>query len=420
MAGGFRSPFFPLGLSSAPAPVVAPEAETEALVIPTSWRQLGLSVLYGDSVCLSGRNPSIGSLSEKIESYTHEVRAIGGFYSASVTFKASPYEIKDWLQDGIGRSIAVYDQAGETIWEGFVDKITSTIENVQITRGPLISADVANRVKIRYSVADFSLSPPAVGVTLTSATANNTTSQAKYGIIEKVMGLNQATETLALQVRNSWLREHAYPQSSITSSYASNSEPSITLECLGYWHYLNTWLYFSSSTLESDLSDKLQDVLDSSPNSGLFSDNYGYIESNATQVKNNETEDRTALAIISEMSALSDGSNNKYNAGVLEDRTFYYQTVPEQIAYYQEAGAIIKSAMRTFVLPWRVRPGNWIYYSGLMDDTGSIATLDDLYKNPTVAFIESVSFSSPFEVSITTQRLSKLDSLFARMGITGV
>lgn len=420
MAGGFRSPFFPLGLSSAAAPGVSPETGATAINVPTSWRQLGLAVVYSDSLCMANRNSAIGTLSEKVVSYTHEVRAIGGFYSCSITFKDNLSQIRDWLQDGVGRHIEVYDQSGTVIWEGFVDRVNATIENVQISRGPLISADVANRVKIRYSVADYTIAPPSVGVTLTSAPVNDTASQDKYGIIEKVLGLDQATERLANQIRNSWLREHAYPQSSITSSYASNSEPSIVLECLGYWHYLNTWIYFSNSTLETDLSTKLQAVLASSLNTTLFSTDYSFIETNTTQVRNSETDDRTAMTIISEMSTLSDSSNRKYNAGLLDGRVFYYQSVPELVAYYQETGGVIRDSMKSQVLPWNVRPGNWIYYSGLLSDTGSLLTLDDLYKNPVTAFIESVTFSSPFEVSITTQRLSKLDSLFARMGITGV
>lgn len=396
-----------------------PMTEAFLLSIPTSWHRTGISVLYGDNLCVSNRNASIGFLGEKIESYSHEIRAIGGFYSATITFKDNESNLRDWLQNGIGRHIEVYDQAGEMVWEGFVDKIDCTIENISISRGPLISADVGNKVKVRYSIVDYSISPPSVGITATSAYTNDTTSQSKYGIIEKVISLNEVTTTLASQVRNSWLREHAFPQSSITSIYAQNSEPSITLNCLGYWHYLNTWIYFEDDPGSSEVTEKIMDILGDSPND-IFSGDVSFIESNTTEVKSAETSDKTALSLISDLVTMSDSSNNKYIAGFYGGRVFKYGPVPETIGYYQETGGVIKNTIGRPVLPWSVQPGNWIYYSGLLPDSSQLSTLDDLYQSPVTAFIESAAFSSPYEVSLTTQRLSKLDQLFSRMGITSV
>lgn len=386
---------------------------------PLIWQEAGLSIIYADPITQSGRRQFIGNLAPAIESYSHEIRSIGGFYSASISFKTDLLSLEDWLDNGLGRHIQVVDEAQDVIWEGFVDRLTISAGGVQYSLGPVISSDIANRVRIRYSIADYTISPPSVGVTVTSAYANDTISQLRYGILEKTLSVNEVTETIARQIRDTWLQAHSQPPTSMRISQSGTSEPTVTLECLGYYHYLQTWTYNNSATGTITITEKIEDILISSPNEGLISSELGYVASNGTEVRNDETGDKTPQSIIEDLVSYGDSSNNQYTVGIYEGRKLYYQPIPEEITYiynlFDNKGII--TARETPINPWAVRPGVWIYSPGFTPGRRRPSTLDELNRSPHATLISSASFSTPFNVDVDGGKSRKLDRLFARMGL---
>lgn len=412
---GFPSPLLPLALS---VPVVEIQEPPE-LNLLSIFSQKGVQISFSDPILMPNRRRHILSLTD-YEAYTHEIRSRGGYYSANTSFKVPLSLAMEWLTDGVGRHVETYDQAQEMIWEGFVDKVTLSIGRLEYVMGPLISQDIGNKVRIRYSVVDYSIAPPSVGVTLTSAYANNLASQNRYGIIQRTLSANEITETTASNIRDSWINEHASPRLSVRSSFLNNTEATLTVDCLGYWHYLDTWNYSNPATGGSTITEKITQVMDSSVNSGLFSEDYGFIDDNSLEVKTYEGGDKTPMSIMSELATYGDTSDSRYNLGFGPGRKLYYTVMPAIVEYYQHFDGSVYTLAGQELYPWNVQPGKWILYAGLLPVSNVPFGIANLRANPACAFIEAVTFSTPYNVDISTAFVSKLDQLFARMGMSGI
>lgn len=418
MAGGFYNYLLLLGLSSPAYPPVIEIPEAVPIVIPSTFKQTGLNITYSYPLLSVGNGMYIGSLSDQVESYSHETRSVGGYYSASMSFKTNDVVSQDWIMNGVGRHIEVFNPGQQIVWEGLVDKVTMNIGNFSISVGPLITKEVANRVKIKYSVVDYSISPPATGVTITSAVANNTASQNRFGIIERVLSGNELTETLAQSIRDSWLTEHAFPPIVVSSTLLGNSEPTLTIDCLGYWNYLSTWTYTNATAGSQTIREKIIAVLEDSPNA-LFSENYSRISNNETDVAEQDS-GKTPDTILTELTSLGDSASNRYTIGMYAGRQLVYEPIPTQVGYVQHVGAGISTLDGRRVNSWDIVPGKWVYYTGFLRPRSIPTSLAGLASDPGSGLIETVSFTAPGDVSITSARFSKLDQLFARMGMSGI
>lgn len=414
---GFKSVLFLLGLGNQAATVQTP---VNAQPIHSSWGQAGIAVMYGDSLFQSNRVETIGILNGQIDSYTHEVRRIGGYWSASINIKVNIQEMRDWLENGLCRHIKVVNQSQQTVWEGFVDSVSSGLGAVTVQVGPLITRDFANKVKMRYSVADYTLSPPSVGVTLTTAPAENTVSQRKYGIFERILTGSDMNQTLATTLRDSWLKEHSFPKVTINTSSGQNIlEPVVTINCLGYWHYLDAWTYTNSTTGVINASEKIKDIFASDPNE-IFSTNYGQVEENTTQVPAQETEDRTPTPILQDIVSLGDNLRNIYMLGVFEGRKVKYRPIESKISYIQDIDGLVKSRFHQPVYPWDIRPGEWIFVTGIFPSESIPESETEIEQSLSSGIVESITFNAPNQISISTARLNKLDQLLARLGIGSI
>lgn len=416
---GFYDYLLLLGLSSPTFPPVIEIPGAVPVVIASNFKQTGINISYSDHVLSQGRRSHIDSLTEKIDSYTHEIRSVGGYYSASMSFKTNDVVSQDWIMNGVGRHIEVFNPGQQTIWEGLVDKVTLNIGNFSITSGPLIAKEVANKVKIKYSAVDYSISPPATGITLTSVAVSNEASQNKYGVIERTLSANELTETLAESIRDSWLTEHSFPPIVVSSTLLGNSEPTLTIDCLGYWSYLNTWTYTNNTEGSQTIREKILAVLQSSPND-IFSTNYSRISNNETAVAEQETSGRTPETILTELTSLGDSSSSRYTIGFYANRQLVYEPIPTTIGYIQYVGSGLSTLDGRVVNPWDVVPSKWVYYVGFLRPRPTPNTLTSLAADPGSGLVESVTFTAPGDVSITSARFSKLDQLFARMGMSGI
>lgn len=419
MAAGLYNYLLLLGLATPASPPVIQIPEAIPIVIPSTFKQTGLNIAYSDHLLSVGRRGYIGSLSDQIESYSHEIRSVGGYYSATMSFKTNDVVSQDWIMNGVGRHIEVFNPGQQIVWEGLVDKVTLNIGNFSISVGPLITKEVANRVQIKYSVVDYSISPPATGITLTSVAVNSTASQNKYGILERTLSGNELTEALAESIRDSWLTEHAFPPIVVSSTLLGNSEPTLTIDCLGYWSYLSTWTYGNTTAGSQTIREKILAVLADSPNA-IFSENYSRISNNTTSVAEQETSGRTPDTILTELTSLGDSSSSRYTIGMYAGRQLVYGPIPTSVDYVQHVGAGISTLDGRRVNSWDIVPGKWVYYTGFLRPRSIPSSLANLASDPGSGLVETVTFTAPGDVSITSARFSKLDQLFARMGMSGI
>lgn len=353
--------------------------------------------------------------------YSHEVRSIGGYFSARITISASKKKVEDWIDYGLGRHIVVYSPSLVVIWEGFVNSIKASLGPLEFTIGPLL--DIKNRVAVTYSTVDTSVTPPAIGARVTTSTANNTTSQARYGIIGANHSTDGDTATGAAQLRDMLVNDpnRAYPPTSRDSNL-SGGGASVELECAGYWHWLNVYNYANTAGAgDVNLSTKIQSVLAANPN-GLFSTDYSMITTNTTQRPAYEDGNRTAEAILKDLNSKGDSSFNSYTMGFYAGRRFYYQPAPAEIAYQQRitGNRGIVNKLDLVTRPWDVLGARWIFYPDFLIGRFPPITGANLGTDPRAGFIETVGFRAPYEVSVNGVKLNTLDQVLARRGLGSI
>ena len=140
-----------------------------------------------NSIQLSAFSPLHAGVKRELQSlhnfaYSHENRALGGYYKANASFQVNQQLAEEWIEYGLGRHVETYGPHLDVIWEGFVNKVTATLGPLTFSIGPLLN--IGNRVKVAYSTVDYTVSPPLAGVATSTAVTNDTTSQDLYGILE--------------------------------------------------------------------------------------------------------------------------------------------------------------------------------------------------------------------------------------------
>lgn len=358
----------------------------------------------------------INSLRKELLDYEHTINAFGGFRNAVLTVRASFDSIQDWMEDGLGRVIKVYDQDTKLMWEGFANKINVSYSGLEVSIGPL--NQIANKVNLVYSSFDTSTNPPTVGVRKITSVAEDTVSQEKYGIWHKLLSAAGVADTQADQLRDLYLSVHAEPDTS--SDFASQrNELRLVIECRGFMDYIH-YPFNQTTSGTQNLSTKLLAVLAADPNS-LFTDT-SKIASNTYQVIAYEKNDVRADGLLKGMTALGDSSQNRYLFGIYEDRVPIYRQASSDIDYVirlSDQGRRVEDDNGGIVYPWQVRPGYWAFFTDFLP--GRKFNYDvNLRLDPRALFIEEVVFRLPNTLIVSGSRLSKLDQKLAQMGLAGI
>jgi hypothetical protein len=353
------------------------------------------------------------------DSYSHVVQALGGYWSARFTISDRQDNIEDWLDRGIGRHVEVYDNALVKIWEGFVDKVGVNLGALSSPRGPELN--IGNRVSVAYSTVDTSENPPVMGVRARTALADDAASQASYGILQTLLSAGGMTAVEADQARDTYIAENKEPETSQSITLGGTQGPSVTVECLGYVHWFTKYIYnqvANSGTL--DLDAKLQAVISADPNT-LFDTGFQEITANTLAVQRYENKDKKAWDLIKSLVALGDASDNRYLFGVYDDRVPRYEAAPTTLEYTMRLGEeeprIENEAAGTRVFPWNVLPGKWLlitdFLIGKTDET-------DLRLDPRAMFVESVTYTAPWGLTLAGGKTDKLSQQLAKLGLAGI
>ena len=371
------------------------------------FRQIGLSLSISEPAWNSTGFQA--DLTNEISGYRHEIRALGGYWSASFSMPAGFAYIDDrWL----GRHVTVRDDALVIVWEGFIDSMDIRLGGLTLTLGPLLN--IANRVDLVYSTVDTTVSPPTVGLRANVGVANNTGSQTLYGIRSKVLSTGGATPTTAAYIRDAYLTENAYPQNS--KQFSGSGGLGLTFNCLGYVHMLD-WPYSETVTTGTrDASGKITDILGDDPN---LTWNTDHVNANTLQVDAWENDDKLAFALIKEVVGHGDIGNNRWLFGVYDALRVWYHAAPTTIAYEQQLSddqqAITEAGAQVF--PWAVQPGKWLLIPDL--DVGR-SVVSNLTEDLRAAFLESVTYTAPWNLSWQGSQKETLPQVLAQLGLAGV
>ena len=363
------------------------------------WRS---SVGYGEWV------------TDRTQSYTHEIRADGGFWSASIGLGADQTYIEDWIENGLGRTITV-DDSGDVIFHGFVNQISARIGILNMVYGPLL--DIRNRVYVTFAPTDYSTEPPIRGDETITDAGNNTTSQSRYGIL---IGIENGSELVDMAEAESYrdriLDERAYPPSSDDVSAAGQT--SLTLDVTGFVHLLQYPYTNAAATGTINASTKLANIIAANPNIAYIPFDTTYIDTNVLQVGDLSEGYDTALTIIQrDIVSLGDTTQNRWTFGVYENLCCHYHVAPTDIAYNQQIAeqAIMFESGEGAVSPWRVRPARWVFRTDYL--VGRTFPTDDFRQDPRYRFIESVTYTAPHGLQARGGKTDTLPQLLAQLGV---
>jgi hypothetical protein len=377
------------------------------------------TIVVGSSYDPTGR-PITDDLARRIGSYEHTIASNGGYWSASFSLSGPLVEMEEWLTR-LGYHIQTYNKAGIKIFEGFVNRVDLSAGTLTAARGPLM--DVANRISVTYTpILDATTTPPTMGTQTTTTIAENATSQARYAILESVIDggrlLDDGTTDAAAQLRDTYLAEMANPESTEELGLGTSSEPSVTVEILGYAHWLQRFVVQDLTATTIAINTKIQNALGADPN-GLFSTDYTRIDSNPFLIPRYEDDNRMAWDVIQEAVEIGDASDNRYTFGIYNDRRAVYTAMPTSVAYQHRIASPnmdVLTLAGTLVDPWNVLPARWLF---LPDFMVGLTPATTMREDPRYMFIESVQFTAPDQIQISGSRVSTIPQMLAKQGMWG-
>lgn len=382
----------------------------------TLHSQTGLTVIILDSFALGGR--WLMNIDNGLLSWSHTVAADGGYKTASMTFTDSQPALESFLEFGLGRQVILYDGHTFPRWSGFVNSITMTLGGLSYQHGPLL--DIANYCRIVYSTVDTSTTPPTMGVRKALPWISDADSIAKYGRIEKALSSGGSTDAEASQMLNMYLEEYRLPRSSQAINPSAGNVPSMTLELLGDVTWFETYVYNTTATGATNALTRLQAIMVASPTI-TFSTDYTDMDANSTSVPAWENDDQSAWEIMKGIIALGDPVDyTRFTFGIYNDKKAYYKKIPTDIEYVYRISSgsqVIETLGGAVVDPWAVLPARWIFVPDIMIGRNMIT---DLRDDPRNVFIESVSYTAPYGLTITGGRISKLSQAMAQKGLSGI
>jgi len=395
------------------------------MTTPSFYQQTGLSVVASDPLLAANRSTWYARLADQVSSFRMEKRAVGGYWSASAAASLRQDEVEDWIERGLGRHVQVQDEALDVVWEGFVNTIEARMGRLTFTLGPLM--DIANRVQVVYSTVDNTVSPPILGIRARlPLPVDDAASQAAFGVITKILSTGGSTAGEAAQNANAYLAEHAWPATGRRSTLLGGAAASLSIEMLGYWHWLTVHYYNQTAATGTDTaSAKLQAVLAAINlvNAGLFSTDYARLTANTVPVSRWEDEDRTAEDVVKAINAL--GMVTSYartNVGFYKGRQIVYEPAPTSIRYVQRAMSndLLTDLIGGRVQPWNVQPGQWIYYADFLTGRLPPVTGAAIMRDPRCGLIETVSLDDRYGLDLNGIHAGTLDQMLARQGLAGV
>lgn len=376
----------------------------------TIYEHAGISIIYADPLCKTGRMGYLGTLTSELNSYQHSIASEGGYVSAQFSIPSNPTDLEGWLGDGLGRHIQTFNSAGEVIWEGFVNEIDISFGPLSIKRGPLMN--IANRLTVLYS--DFT-----TGSSETTTVANDTDSQDRYGIIHKVLSTGRCSSTTANSLRDTYLAENSLPETSQTLA-SQSGDLAVNVSCLGYVKWLEAYPYNNGTVNTYTLREKVIEVLSSDPN-GIMGTNYTQIEPNTLSVFETDEDNRIAYNIIKELVAMGgDANNNRRTFQIYADRRPYLQEIASVIEYQMNlsgTGPQVENVLGDRVNPWDVKPAKWLMFT---DFLVGLNPTGNLREDPRAMFIERVTYNAPFDVTLEGGKVSTLKQQLAKLGLGGV
>lgn len=273
--------------------------------------------------------------------YRRTIRFQGGYWQANFRLQAPLNDLirifNNWLGYHFEESVG-----GVTTWEGMIYEMTL---NLPFTCRIKTLDVLANSVKATYLSGSS---------TATTAAATQTESIARYGQKEELLSLDQLNSTTATALRDTYLKENAWPWPRPQDQGAG--EAFIDFICCGYvfcanWRYTTTADGSSSNVgawISSIVSTDLTEFLRS-----------GFIAANSLALTKTLQTPQRCWDQMLDLTSLGDASGNLYRLWVENNRYINYKQVSTTPEYYIFKGNIVPSMAQSsnVINPYFVKPG---------------------------------------------------------------
>lgn len=321
--------------------------------------------------------------------YQHSIQNQGWFDTASCDVAVrSEAEGQRILEQYLGCFVAIYvDNPAQPIWEGLVNRVTLNSGGASYT----VSLDeMANRVSVVYTGASNTAAETPV--------ANNTTSQAIYGIKQDQIefGVDTSAGTQRTTLRDTILAQRAFPQAAITQAQGNSNL--VHLELIGIYHTLEWQKFFSGAvTTSSSMSAAAQAFITVLANGTTFFDNTNFTKISANAVT--APDQQRALSFWERLLLLAETGDgtNYWVCGItptdrnLGKRLFYYRQANNAIEYTasKNDGLSPRNLFGRRIPPWLVVPDRAIRVTDSMLGYGGSQV-----SNPAVTYIQSIQYDA--------------------------
>ena len=350
----------------------------------------------------------------QLNKYHHTIASFGGYDTCDFDISATDSQISDWLSDGLGRDIENSNQSG-VIWKGIINTITIQSGEKTITIGPLF--EIVNKLHLSYApIFQTNFGQNIIGSETYLSEVEDEISQARYGIMERVLVGSKMQDTDAAQYQTIKLQDFKNPRTTERQAPLSSTGNMIHLTCIGYHNFLK-YPYTNTTTGQADLSLKIASILSSEPNT-IFSSSTSKITENLTQVLSRENK-ANGLSLIKSLTTLGDTSDNRYIFGIYQNNQAEYKPVPIVVEYEQSGSSnnsIIKDTNGSIINPESALAGKWIRYSDLLIGKNQPS---DIRGSQNSVFIEKVTFISP-KTLIIDGGFGANDGMFQTLMLRGV
>ena len=226
--------------------------------------------------------------------------ADGGYGRLRFTMPESKSVLQSFFEYGLGRDIKIHNERGEVDYHGFIFTLRLNT-GINILSKSL--SHVYNRIWARYDATG------GVADTQRSTLLDDAVSQARFGIIERIVGGGQQSGLFAIDravgTKLTWL---AWP--AINPDFgAGRGDPHIEITAVGYQHTLK-WRVYNQTALagDTDLSIVAAAVL-AACGDFIGSTN---IATNVIQVPREYDTDRFAFDILNNLAAMGDSAGQRW------------------------------------------------------------------------------------------------------------
>jgi hypothetical protein len=258
---------------------------------------------------------------------------MGGPKQAVVKVKGSDTDLWELLK--LLRSpVEVYSgEGGDPLWWGYLAEVRVIAANPYSKREGRVEATTTidqlyNKIAVAYAKVDLDTGAEERD---TTGWAEDTASQADYGIRELLWSCSAATQLHAEAARDAKLAQDKFPNTYIRPAYDA-TESEATLVCRGWWDTLG-WLYYANAGEDAvDTAEQVYDIL--TAKGQFFRSVHQDVESG---IDLRETRDGDSTALYEATQLLEMGTDNyrRMLAKVDQHRSVSIYEEPQHTTAYQ-------------------------------------------------------------------------------------